>query len=248
MNDIKLYNDDCLKVMPNLVDSSIDCIITDVPYGVGFKNGGYNDSKDYVLNLMPKIYKQWYRVLKKNCYLYVFCGVKNIQHWIEQGIKAGFEYKNIIATRSFNNGCVTPKNNFAFLFQPILVFSKGKGKPFNEINFVPTSKEWYEDKRNKNPKPYTYVYPNWINTKLSFATEKRATRNFHPNEKSVKLIKFLIDISTKENDTVLDTFLGSGSTAIACINSNRKCVGIEITKKYYEIAKDRIGLFGVDNE
>jgi len=244
---IKIYNDDCIKIMQQMEDNSIDCIVTDPPYGVNFQGADYLDDKKMVLNNMKKWYKQWGRILKNNCYLYIFCGVKNIQHWIEQGVKTGFEFKNIIATRSFNNGSPTPKNNFAFLFQPVLVFSKGKGKSFNEINFVPTSKEWYEDKRNKKPKPYTYVYPNWINTNLSFATEKRATKNFHPNEKSIKLIKFLIEISTKPNDTVLDSFLGGGSTALACVNSGRNCIGIEITKKYYEIAKERLGLFGVEN-
>ena len=173
-------------------------------------------------------------------YLYIFVGVKTIHKWIQYGIDANFTFKNIIATRSFNNGSITPKNSFGFQFQPILVFSKGKGKPYNNVDFIPTSKEWFKDKRNKNPKPFTYEYPNFIPTTITFATEKRASKNLHPNEKNVKLLKFLIEISTNEGDLVLDSFCGSFSTAYACKLSNRDFVGSELDKELFEKGKERV--------
>lgn len=120
---IKLYNDDCTRVMNN-INEKFDCIITDPPYGVGFKNNFYNDLNNYVLNEMPKWFMCWYNLLKFDCYLFLFVGVKTLHNWIFTGIENGFNYKNIIATRSFNNGSKRAKNNFGFQFQPIIVFFK----------------------------------------------------------------------------------------------------------------------------
>ena len=240
MSNIKLYQGDCSFFIKSFNDNSIDLIITDPPYGVNFKNNFYDDSFDNIISNMPNWYSQWYRILKENSYLYLFVGVKTIHYWIMEGIKEGFNYKNILATRSFNNGSITPKNSFGFQFQPILVFSKGAGKKYNEIDFFKTSELWLKDKRNKNPKPYTYQYPNFISSNVCFSTEKRSVKNLHPNEKNIKLLKFLIEISTQSCDIVLDPFMGSGTTGVACKNSNRNFIGIELDENYFNIAKERI--------
>ena len=237
---INIYNGDCLELMQLLDENSIDCIITDPPYGVSFKNDFYDDSQENVFSNVPNWFKEYYRILKPDCYLFMFVGVKTLHLWIQAGIDAGFEYKNILATRSFNNGSHTPKNNFGFQFQPILLFSKGKGKDFNKVNFIPTSEEWLKDKRNKNPKPFTYEYPNWIKTEWEFATEKRASKNLHPNEKNVNLIKFLIRLATKENDIVFDSFLGSGSTLKAAKETNRQGIGVEKDEYYFNLCIERL--------
>ena len=237
-----LLQGDCLELMKQVPDKSIDCIITDPPYGVGFKNNFYDDSEEAVLKEMPGWFNEWYRILKNDCYLFIFVGVKTIHHWINEGITAGFTYKNIIAARSFNNGAISPKNNFGLQFQPILVFSKGKGKSFNEYNFIPTSEAWFKDKRNKNPKPFTYQYPNFIKTEWAFATAKRASKKLHPNEKNVDFIKFLVGIATKEGETVLDSFAGSGSAGVACKNLNREFIGMELDEKYFKVACERLGV------
>ena len=241
MNKSFLFNGECVSLMrKELKDNSIDLIVTDPPYGVGFKTDLYDDSYEAVLANMPVWFKEWHRVLKEDCYLYLFVGVKTLHIWIEEGIKVGFTYKNIIATRSFNNGAMTPKNNFGFQFQPVLVFSKGKGKNFNNVDFVPTSEEWFNDKRNLDPKPFTYAYPNWIKSEWCFATAKRSTDNLHPNEKNVELIQFLIEISSNKEDVVLDNFLGCGSTALASVLSDRNFIGMELNKDLYDLAVKRI--------
>lgn len=239
---MKLFNNDCMEIMETMESNSIDSIITDPPYGVNYKNDFYDDNYDYIVPKLSFWYEEWYRILKDGCYLFLFVGVKTIHHWIQEGINAGFTYKNIIATSAYCNGSVMCRNNFSFLFQPILVFSKGKGKPFNEVDFIPTSESWLKDKRNKNPKPFTYQYPNFIRTDWAFATEKRASKNLHPNEKNVKLLKFLVEISTKEKEVVLDCFMGCGSTGLACLNANRNFIGIEINKNYFNICKERLSI------
>ena len=78
---------------------------------------------------------------------------------------------------------------------------------------------------------------------LAFANKKTKNangQNVHPTEKPVELLKCLIRNSSKENDTVLDCFMGSGSTGVACRHLNRHFIGMELDKKYFEIAKERI--------
>lgn len=237
---IDIYNGDCINVMKSLEGETIDCIITDPPYGVGFKNDFYDDTPETVISLMPVWFSEWHRLLKDNSFLYIFAGVKTLHNWIQAGIDCGFTYKNIIATRSFNNGAMRSASNYGFQFQPIIVFSKGKGRNLNKVNFIPTSESWIKDKRNTNPNQFTYEYPNWIKTEWTFATAKRANKSFHPNEKNVELIKFLIETSTNEDDTVLDSFMGCGSTGVSCVKSNRNFIGIELDEKYFNIAQDRI--------
>lgn len=240
---MKLFNDDCMNILTKLENNSIDLIATDPPYGVNFKNDFYDDSLESIVKNMPLWYNEWFRLLKDDSYLFLFVGVKTIHYWITEGIKAGFIYKNIIATRSFNNGAKKAKNNFGFQFQPILLFSKGVGKAFNDVDLIPTSLEWYNDKRNKNPKKYTYEYPNWIKTEWAFASEKRANNSIHPNEKNVKLLEFLIGVLSNKNDVVLDPFMGSGTTGLACQNIERDFIGIELNPKYFNICQNRLNLF-----
>lgn len=237
---IQLLNMDCLSYMKLMQSNSIDLIITDPPYGVNFNNNLYDDKKDTVLESMPYWFEEWYRLLKEDSYLYLFVGVKTLHYWIEAGIKAGFQYKNIIATRTYNNGSITPNNSFGFQFQPIIIFSKGKGRPYNKVDFFPTSKSWFRDKRNKNPKPFTYEYSNFIESSICFSNVKRDKQNFHPNEKNAKLIQFLVEISTNKGEKVLDSFMGSGSTGIACKKSERDFIGIEIDYDMYNKAQNRI--------
>ena len=247
---IEVYCDDCLKIMDSMIKNGekVDFIITDPPYGVGFKNNFYDDSNEYILKEMPKWFCCWFDLLKDDCFLFLFVGVKTIHNWILTGIENGFNYKNIIATRSFNNGSKRAKNNFGFQFQPIIIFSKGEGKKFNNVDFFETSYEWLNDKRNKNPNKYTYEYPNFIKTETSYATEKHSFKSTHPNEKNIQLIEFFIKISTNDNDLILDSFAGSGNTGISCINTNRRCILIEKEEKYCEIIKNRLKNNFIQNE
>ena len=238
-NEVSLRNCDCFDVLPTLSSESVDLVITDPPYGVNFKNDFYNDNNDDVIVQMPKLFSELKRVMKPNSYLFMFVGVKTLHLWTKCALDSGLTFKNIIAARSFNNGSITPKNNFGFQFQPILLFSKGKGRKFNEVDFVPTSMEWFKDKRNKNPRPFTYSYPNWIKTEWAYASAKNNTTG-HPNEKNVDLLQFFVKIASNEGDVVLDPFMGSGTTGVACKKCNRDFIGVEMDGHYFKLAEDRI--------
>jgi DNA modification methylase len=244
MSQVELIFGDCLEKMPEIPNQSIDMILTDPPYGVNFKSF-YNDTKKYVFGEIDKWYSVFFDLLKIGKYLFIFVPVLEIHKWIESGIKNGFIFKNIIATKTHFIGKPKLKNNFSFEFQPIVVFSKNKSQKLNDYDFIPTSTSWLNDKRNKNKKSFTYLYPNYIDKDICFSNTKSTKNNSiklerHPNEKNIKMLEFLVGISTNSNDIVLDPFMGSGTTGVACKNLNRNFIGIEFDKKYFEDAKQRI--------
>ena len=240
MNKIELFNSNFPDATKHLSNQSIDLIVTDPPYGVNFKQTFYDDSTEYVLDNVNHWFHEMFRLLKQNSLLYMFVGVMQIHNFIQAGIDAGFEYKNILAVRNFNNGSKRAKNNFSFNFQPVLVFSKGKARNLNNVDAIPTSDGWYNDKRNKNPNRFTYEYSNWFKTDWFYATAKRAKGSLHPNEKNVDFIKFLIEISSDEDNVILDPFMGSGTTGVSAAKAKRNFIGVESDTSYYNIAKERI--------
>ena len=128
-----------------------------------------------------------------------------------------------------------------FDYQPIIFCSKGKSKSFNKINWIMTSDGWFNDKRNKNPKRYTYQYPAYLSKEIRADVKSNATiKLLHKCQKNTNLIEKFILISSNENDIILDPFAGSGSTLLAAKHLNRKCIGFEINKKIYEIANKRL--------
>jgi site-specific DNA-methyltransferase (adenine-specific) len=233
----------CEDFMRSCNEGRFDLIVTDPPFGVNFKNDFYDDSIDTVHAKMDDWYEQMFRVLKKDCYLFLFCGVKGIEEWITRGKAHGLTFKNMIATRAFNNGRKA-YNNFSFVFQPVLVFSKGKGKAFNKVDLFPTSKEWLNDKRNKNRHKYSYLYPNYISKDIAYGTEvfgsPKSKKIFHPNAKNEKLIRFFVELTTQEKEVVFDPFMGSCTTGTACVKSGRSFTGCELDAKYFEMSCNKI--------
>ena len=214
----------------SFVDRGIeaDLIITDPPYGVDFKNSFYDDSKDSVFSNIDKWLEIMFNTLKDGGHCYIFVPTLEIDKWIISSKEAGFNFKNILTTRQKTNN--PSKNNFKIDNQMILFLTKGKGNAFNEIDYQLTSEAWYKDKRNKNPKKYSYQY----SSIFSFFSVNINSKKIHPNEKSVSFLELLIELSSKEGDIVYDPFLGSGATAYAATNLNRFILGSEQDKRYFE--------------
>lgn len=242
---LHLFHGDCGEILPSVPTAGVDCIVTDVPYGVAFKSKAtdYDDTEEAVFSRMPTWYAEWFRVLKEDSYLYVFTGVRNIERWICGAKDAGFTFKNIIATRSFNNSARVD-TNFAFVFQPILVFAKGKGRVLNRFPFFRTSAAWLADERNVEKDEFNYNYPNFVPTDVAYGTEVFGStakkRDWHPNAKNAKLIAFLVCVSTERYDTVLDPFMGCGTTGEAALTYERHFIGIEKDSHWFDVARKRL--------
>ena len=232
--------------MRGLSPDSVDMVLTDVPYAVGFKhsNTTYNDDTDFIKGQLPLWYSEWFRLLKDNAFLMLFTGVKNLEHWIYGGKQAGFTFKNILATRIFHSASNRAKNNFGFNLQTVLVFAKGEGRRLNEVDAFPTSPEWLKDSRNKSRSPYTYEYPNFIEPQVFVSTEKFGSDSkgtaFHPNAKNVDFCRFLVEVATDKGDLVLDPFAGSGAIGVAALSVGRRFLGMEIDEFWQKTASKRI--------
>lgn len=234
-----IYNMDCIDGMKLLEDNSVDLIITDPPYGVGFSKG-FNDSKEHIYNNAEKWLREMYRVLKESSHCYIFIPIKEAGLWITL-ISEIFTLYNILSTRTYTQNMYL-KNNFSFNNQLVVYCSKGTAKRLNKVDFVKTSESWFKDKRNKNPHEYTYQYPAFLDM---FSNEKTTSKSNnksgrHPCSKNVDFIEKLVLLSSNENDIVLEPFVGGGSTCIAALNTNRRFIGFELSEEYYNLAIDRI--------
>lgn len=235
----RIFNEDCLKGAKKIPDNSVDLIITDPPYGVGFSKG-FNDETDFVKSQLSLWVDEMYRILKEGCHCYVFIPTKQAGMFIT-AFEEKFNLMNILSTRTYTSSTYL-KNNFSFNNQLVLYLSKGQAKRLNKVDFVPTSESWLKDKRNKNPHPFTYQYPAFLPL---FSNEKTTAKSNactgrHPCAKSVPFEEILIQLSSDEGDVVCDMFMGGGTTALAAINTNRKYIGFELNKEVYDRCIERI--------
>ena len=222
----KLLQGDCLELMKKIPNESIDLIVTDPPYRVTSKgntgnSGGmlkkdiFSKGKVFTYNDIDciKYAPEFYRILKDGTHLYIMTNHKNLAHMINTFLNSKFHF---IKSLIWNKGNKIMGHYYMSQFEYILFFRKGKGKKINncgisDILSIP-------NKKTKNLKG----------------------ENLHDTEKPVELMKILIENSSKENEIILDPFMGSGTTGVACVNTNRNFIGIELDENYFNIAKDRI--------
>jgi DNA modification methylase len=214
---MNIYNDDCFKIFKEIKDSSIDCIITDPPYGVLSKGkkmrNNKNDNFEWDNIDLEKFTKEWfeevYKKLKDNSFMFVFWS----QKYFNLGIKI-FNPNRIIFWR-YNNLINNPSGDFAYDYEPIFVIKKGnpkltKGKNSCDLEFTKPQSNFKKDKL------------------------------VHPTQKPLELLKHLVSISTKEGDIILDCFAGSGTTGVACKELNREFILIEKDKEYFKLIEERL--------
>lgn len=238
-----IYNEDCLEGMKRIPDGSIDAIICDLPYGVLNKQsegGGW----DSIIPFEP-LWEQYLRVIKDNGAIVLFAQgmftarlmISNPKMW-----RYNLVWKKGHRTTGFLNANRMPLRNH----EDIVVFYKNlptynpqmwKGRP-NHPHSVRRSirnNRCYGE-HNQAPTIITEMkYPVSV-----IDIEKEHTKFYHPTQKPVELLRYLVRTYTNEGDTVLDNCMGSGTTAIACIKEKRHFIGFELNKEYYDKAMTRI--------
>ena len=223
---IDLRQGDCLEVLKSMPSESIDLIVTDPPYKTTSRGNAGNsggmlqkeiNKKGQVFNFndidCEKYASEFYRVLKYGSHCYIMTNHINLIHILNTFTANGFHF---IKSLIWDKGNKIMGQYYMSQFEYILFFRKGKGIKINncgtsDILSVPNKK--LKDTNGKN---------------------------LHDTEKPVNLMKILIENSSAENELVLDPFMGIGSTGIACMNTNRNFIGIELDQKYFEISKERI--------
>ena len=236
---IELYNDDAIKIMRQLIDKGVevDAIIADIPYGI------HNNKFDEVIPF-DDMWDCLTKLVKPKGNIVLFAG----------GL---FTYKLALSnTKLFRYELIWKKSKcgspFTAKYMPL--------KKHENILIFGKSAAYYEPQMEKG-KPYKRKYtPNKVNnlgfgikgvqtdnkgtrhptTILDFPQKWRRQDRVHPAQKPVELMEFLVKSYCPENGLVLDFTMGSGSTGVACRNTNRNFIGIEIDENYYNIAKDRI--------
>ena len=214
MKKNQLFQGDCLEIMDKLIKQGVkvDAIITDPPYGI---------------NLTPQRKTGKFKNTK-------VLNDDNLE-WIDD-----FVDKSFLLT-----------NNLTIVFcgwQTIDVVKKSLERKYIIKNILVWNKDWFGMGNNYRPNYELIIlackknFTTKSNNKSNILTYRRLSpkKMLHSCEKPIPLLEDLILELTDENDVILDTFMGSGSTGVACLNTNRKFIGIELDEKYFEIAKNRI--------
>lgn len=229
----ELYNGDCLEIMKQIPDKSIDMILCDLPYGTTACKW------DVVIPFEP-LWEQYNRIIKDNGAIVLF-GSQPFTTQLNSSNIELFRYE-YIWIKNNSTGFQLANKRPLKRHEIISVFYK-KQPTYNPQGLIPYGKV---NKRGKcgngghlanEVNEYIQKFTNYPTQILKFGYDKE---KFHPTQKPVALLEYLIKTYTNENDTVLDNCMGSGSTGVACLNTNRNFIGIELDKDFFEIAKKRI--------
>lgn len=237
----ELYNEDCLKCMKNIPDKSIDLILCDLPYGITAC------SWDSVIPL-NELWEQYKRVLKVNGVAVLFgnqpfttslisSNIKDFNHiwyWKKNNVTGGL-FAKIQPMRCIEDICVfvcNRKSRYTYNPQGVRLRDKpriknnnGKSRVYREL-----------------PKIHKQIYTGYPKNLLEIRNVNPSGKGrYHPTQKPVELLEYLIKTYSNEGEMVLDNCMGSGSTGVACLNTNRNFIGIELDKKYFDIACTRLG-------
>ena len=223
--------------MKDIPDKSVDMILTDLPYGA---------TRNHWDSIIPldKLWGQYNRIAKEHCAIVLFSAEPFTSSLIMSNIKE-FRY-DLIWSKNQGSDFLNANRKPLRCHENICVFSKKQtkyypqksdGQPYKAKSGKTTSTNF--GKFNGNYHTENQDGKRYPLTVLNFAGEHNRNK-LHPTQKPVALLEYLICTYTNENEIVLDSCMGVGSTGVACVNTNRKFIGCEIDEHYFEIAKQRI--------
>ena len=226
---MQLYNDDCLKVLPTIPENSVDLIITSPPYE-DISGAGYtSDSKDILFfklysEFIDNVFQQYHRVLKENGQIFFNIKSKTFNkslrspHWLE--FTSGFQkfiFKSYIIWK-YAGSFDSTKSRFHLDYEIVYHLSKGNNIHINDNIDLhdPLSSVWYIP--HNIPKQ----------------------ERVHPTQMPIAVVDHILKIVGVSGNTVLDNFMGSGTTGVSCKKNNINFIGIELNPKNFDVAKQRI--------
>lgn len=242
-----IYNMDCLEGMKQIADASVDCIICDLPYGVLNKQsegGGW----DSIIPLEP-LWEQYLRIAKPNAAIVLFCqGMFTAQLMMSQ--PKIWRYNLIWQKGGRGSGFLNVKRQPMREHEDIAVFYR------QQPIYNPQMRKCAPHERNhsrgkllneqtnrcygKINKPEDIITDEKYPRSILYFQREPVTTAWHPTQKPVDLLRWLVLTYTNPGQTVLDNCMGSASTAIACIKEKRHFIGFELKKEYYDKACQRI--------
>jgi site-specific DNA-methyltransferase (adenine-specific) len=251
--ELELWQGDCLELMEDIPDGSVDMILCDLPYGTTACKW------DTIIPLEP-LWSCYERIIKDNGAIVLF-GSEPFSSKLRMSNLKMYKY-DWIWVKNTSGGFATAKKRPMKYHENISVFFKRQPTYNPQMQeYSDSTKKRFKDGDMVNRTKQLQNSTNSIQAGLSFAGEKaidyskgkypesvqffKSVPNSngirqHPTQKPVELLEYLIKTYTNENDTILDNCMGSGSTGVACKNTNRKFIGIELDEKYFNMAKERI--------
>ena len=243
-----LFNADCMDILPLIPDKSVQLILADLPYGTT------SCAWDYIIPF-DKLWKEYGRVIKDNGAIVLTASQPFTSALVMSNPKL-FKYQ-WVWVKTKKTGFTNGKNRPLSQHEDVIVFSKANVAngskimmKYNPQGLQPLGKVRKGDKnksigdangqkyyRPSQSKDYIQEFTNYPTTILNVASEGKIV---HPTQKPVELMEYLIRTYTDENDIVLDNTMGSGTTGLACLKTNRQFIGIEKEKQYYDVAVRRL--------
>ena len=222
--NVKLYNDDCLNVLKEIEDNSVDFILTDPPYNIARDNNFHTMGRKGIdfgewdkgfdlfsyIDLLP-------RVCTKNANVVIFNSWTNLGEIAKYAESKGFVIKDMLRWEKSNPMPRNRDRRFVVDYEVAVWLTMPKAK-------------WTFNRQSE-----TYDRPLFKGSLVS-GNEKTA----HTTQKPIWLMKEILQVLSNEGDTVLDPFMGSGSTGVACKELGRNFIGVELDKQYFDIATKRI--------
>jgi site-specific DNA-methyltransferase (adenine-specific) len=263
----QLYWGDCLIEIEKIADGSVDLILCDLPYGTTDRKGVENSGDNRVLSWdtvipLDELWKHYRRVLKSTGAVVLTADqpftshlvISNLEwfkyEWIWKKKKTtGFLHANarpmketediLIFSPLGASGCSKKANkNMTYNPQGLIeknVKKKNSAKRLGK--FLHQPEHMGSGNKLLHETEYEQKYTNYPSEIIEFGLDKDSV---HPTQKPVALMEYLIKTYSNEGETVLDNCMGSGTTGVACMNTHRNFIGIEMDPQYYEIAKERI--------
>ena len=241
MSNINIQQGDCIKLMQSIPDKSIDMILCDLPYGT---------TKNKWDNIIPldALWGGYLRIIKNNGAIVLFADgmftaklmMSNPKYWrynLVWNKQRGCDFlnANVKPLKSHEDICVfykhKPTYNKQYWYSTPYKLTKNGSLSTNYGQRDVAYTESSDGKRNP----------------LSILSFPRDGKKIHPTQKPVALLEYLIKTYTNEGETILDNCMGSGSTGVACINTNRNFIGMELDEKYFNIASKRLKDISTNN-
>lgn len=221
-----IYNMDCLDGMKQIPDWSVDLIATDPPYCLTSRGSSGTMSGYWATDVARKgkvfehndieieeYLPEFYRILKPDAHCYIMCNNLNMPHFFDVISKSKFHFLKLLVWDK--NSAVCGKYYMGQV-EHIFFLRKGKDKPINDCGMS-----------------------DLLSIPLQRDKDKDGN-NIHDSQKPEMLFRILVNMSTDKGQVVLDPFIGSGTTAVACIKEKRHFIGFELNKAYYDKAVKRI--------
>lgn len=264
---VELYQGDCLEQMNKVPDHSVDLILCDLPYGTtdrkGIKDKGNNRilKWDTVIPL-DLLWKQYKRILKPLGTVVLTADqpftsqlvMSNLEwfkyEWIWKKKKTtGFllanyrpmkETEDVLIFSPGGAAAASSRNGKNMKYNPQGLIEKKikkKNNPNRLGKFLHNPEHLGENNKLLHESEYEQKWTNYPSEIIEFGLDRNV---IHPTQKPIALMEYLIKTYSDENDTILDNCMGSGTTGVAAVNTNRDFIGMEMDKEYFEIAKQRI--------